>query len=125
VPAFTNRDVPVTRACVLLGVSRRRLKYASKSTKKNSELVNRLMELTRQHPRWGCRQLRRSLRRRGEVVNLKRVRRLCRLHGLLLRQRRRKKRLGIGAGMIRLSIGLETTEDLLWDLDQALQATSA
>mgnify|MGYP000346385418 CR=1 FL=1 len=32
---------------------------------------------------------------------------------------------GISAGMIRLSIGLETTEDLLWDLDQALQATSA
>jgi O-acetylhomoserine (thiol)-lyase len=30
---------------------------------------------------------------------------------------------GIDAGMIRLSIGLETTEDLLWDLDQALQAT--
>jgi len=28
---------------------------------------------------------------------------------------------GIDAGMIRLSIGLETTEDLLWDLDQALQ----
>lgn len=32
---------------------------------------------------------------------------------------------GVNAGMIRLSIGLETTEDLLWDLDQALQATSA
>lgn len=32
---------------------------------------------------------------------------------------------GIDGGMIRLSIGLETTEDLLWDLDQALQATSA
>lgn len=31
---------------------------------------------------------------------------------------------GVTAGMIRLSIGLETTEDLLWDLDQALQATS-
>jgi O-acetylhomoserine (thiol)-lyase len=30
---------------------------------------------------------------------------------------------GVDAGMIRLSIGLETTEDLLWDLDQALQAT--
>jgi O-acetylhomoserine (thiol)-lyase len=30
---------------------------------------------------------------------------------------------GIDAGMIRLSIGLETTEDLLWDLDQALQLT--
>ncbi len=32
---------------------------------------------------------------------------------------------GVTGGMIRLSIGLETTEDLLWDLDQALQATSA
>ena len=32
---------------------------------------------------------------------------------------------GIGPEMIRLSIGLETTEDLLWDLDQALSAISA
>jgi O-acetylhomoserine (thiol)-lyase len=32
---------------------------------------------------------------------------------------------GIDGGMIRLSIGLETTEDLLWDLDQALQTTLA
>jgi O-acetylhomoserine (thiol)-lyase len=32
---------------------------------------------------------------------------------------------GVGPGMIRLSIGLETLEDLLWDLDQALQTTSA
>lgn len=32
---------------------------------------------------------------------------------------------GISAGTIRLSVGLETTEDLLWDLDQALSAMSA
>ncbi len=31
---------------------------------------------------------------------------------------------GVGPGMIRLSIGLETQEDLLWDLDQALRAIS-
>lgn len=31
---------------------------------------------------------------------------------------------GVSAGMIRLSIGLETTEDLIWDLDQSLLATS-
>ena len=30
---------------------------------------------------------------------------------------------GIGPGMIRLSVGLETLEDLLWDLDQALRVT--
>ena len=29
---------------------------------------------------------------------------------------------GVGPGMIRLSVGLETKEDLLWDLDQALHA---
>jgi O-acetylhomoserine (thiol)-lyase len=32
---------------------------------------------------------------------------------------------GVSPAMIRLSIGLETTEDLLWDLDQALSVTSA
>jgi O-acetylhomoserine (thiol)-lyase len=29
---------------------------------------------------------------------------------------------GIGPGLIRLSIGLETLDDLLWDLDRALAA---
>ncbi len=32
---------------------------------------------------------------------------------------------GVGPGMIRLSIGLETVDDLLWDLDQALAALEA
>ncbi len=32
---------------------------------------------------------------------------------------------GVSPAMIRLSIGLETIEDLLWDLDQALLSTSA
>ncbi|MCB0009938.1 MAG: O-acetylhomoserine aminocarboxypropyltransferase/cysteine synthase, partial [Anaerolineales bacterium] len=35
------------------------------------------------------------------------------------------KKAGVNPGTIRLSIGLESVEDLLWDLDQALLATSA
>jgi O-acetylhomoserine (thiol)-lyase len=31
---------------------------------------------------------------------------------------------GVGPELIRLSVGLETVEDLLWDLDQALRAIS-
>jgi transposase InsO family protein len=58
-----------------------------------------MKELTQKHPRAGTRQLRRLLKREGTGVNLKRVRRLCRLHGLMLSQKRRRKRLGIGAGM--------------------------
>jgi O-acetylhomoserine (thiol)-lyase len=34
------------------------------------------------------------------------------------------ERAGVGPELIRLSVGLETLEDLLWDLDQALLATS-
>jgi putative transposase len=97
VPCFEQRDVPVSRACELIGVSRRRLNYTSRKNDKG--LVERLMELASAHPRFGARQLRRMLRREGTRVNLKRVRRLCRKHGLLLRQKRCRKRLGIGVGM--------------------------
>jgi O-acetylhomoserine (thiol)-lyase len=30
----------------------------------------------------------------------------------------------VGPELVRLSIGLETTDDLLWDLDQALRAAA-
>lgn len=98
-PAFERREVSMTRACVLLGVSRRRVKYASKRIANDEALVTRMKELAQKHPRAGARQLRRLLKREGTGVNLKRVRRLCRKHGLLLKQRRRRKRLGIGAGL--------------------------
>ena len=57
------------------------------------------MDLAKQHPRYGVRRLWALLRREGRRVNLKRVRRLCRKHGLLLRQKRRRKRRGIGIGV--------------------------
>lgn len=87
----------MTRACLLLGISRRRVGYVSR--RNDEALVKRLRTLADRHRRAGARQLRRLLRREGMNVNLKRVRRLCRLHGLLLKPKRRRKRLGIGAGM--------------------------
>lgn len=56
-------------------------------------------ELSLANPTYGVRMLWAKLRQAGLVVNRKRVRRLCRLHGLLVRARRRRKRRGIGAGM--------------------------
>jgi putative transposase len=97
VPCFQARDVSVSRACELLGVSRRRLKYLP--SRDDSELLERLMELAGRHPRFGARQLCRMLIRQGTRVNIKRVRRLCRKHGLLLNQKRRRKRRGIGCGL--------------------------
>lgn len=92
------REVSTTRACGLVKVSRRRLSYASR--KDDRALVEELKDLAAAHPRYGSRRLCVMLRReRGRVVNLKKVRRLCREHGLLLRQKRRRKRRGIGAGV--------------------------
>jgi putative transposase len=94
---FQGRGVSMSRACALLGICRRRLKYTSR--RDDAELVERLKALAAAHPRMGARQLWRMLRLDGLVVNLKRVRRLCRQHGLLLKQKRRRKRRGIGCGM--------------------------
>ena len=92
------REVSASRACELVKVSRRRLSYASR--KDGGALVAELKDLAAAHPRYGSRRLCVMLRReRGRVVNLKKVRRLCREHGLLLRQKRRRKRRGIGAGV--------------------------
>ncbi len=97
VPIFQTREISRSRACELIGISRRRLKYASR--KNDADLVARLKTLAQAHPRFGVRSLWRQIRRAGLIVNLKRVRRLCKLHGLLLKQKRRRKRLGIGAGL--------------------------
>jgi putative transposase len=82
---------------LLLGLSRSWLGYLS--AEKDDGLASRLMELAKAHPRHGVRMLWAMLRRKGSRVNLKRVRRLCKKHGLLLKQKRRRKRRGIGIGM--------------------------
>lgn len=92
-----RRERSASRACELVKVSRRRLGYVSR--KKDEELTMKLKELAAAHPRYGCRRLREMLRRDGRGVNPKRVRRLCREHGLLLKQRRRRKRRGVGIGV--------------------------
>lgn len=90
------RKMSTSSACGLVKVSRRRLTYVS--SKKDDELVARLKELAIEHPRYGSRRLWAMLRRQGRKINLKRVRRLCRKHGLSLKAKVRRKRRGIGIG---------------------------
>ena len=81
---MTRRDLSARRACGLLGVSRRWLKYRGKRGA-DDPVLRRLKDLAARHPRYGYRRLHvvltRELARRGVSVNLKRVRRLCVLHG--------------------------------------------
>ena len=50
-----GRGVPVSRACDLAKVSRRRLGYVVR--KEDPELTGRLKDLAAAHPRYGCRRL--------------------------------------------------------------------
>lgn len=91
------RELSSRRACELAGVSRRRLWYRSR--RKPDALLKRLLELARANPRKGYRMLHAMLKREGYQVNVKRVRRLCRRHGLTLSRKKRRKRRGIGMGV--------------------------
>lgn len=77
-------------ACRALGVSRASHRYESRRAEPE-ELLARLRELAAKRPRAGYRTLCRLLRREGVAVNHKRVYRLYRAEGLLIRVKRRKR----------------------------------
>jgi putative transposase len=87
------REVSARRACELVGISRRWIGYLSRA--KDDGLATRLKALALAHPRFGYRRLWALLRREGEKVNVKRVRRLCVESGLKLKRRITRKRRGI------------------------------
>jgi putative transposase len=91
------RKLSARRACELAGVSRRRLGYSSR--RRGDTIVGRLKKLAAERPRYGYRRLHQMLKREGHRVNVKRVRRLCVLHGLKLSRKVRRKRRGQGIGV--------------------------
>lgn len=93
-----KRELSARRSCELLGVSRRWLGYAGRRGRVDP-ILPRLKLLAARHPRYGYRRLHVMLGREGWRVNVKRVRRLCVLHGLKLSRKRRRKRRGVGTGV--------------------------
>lgn len=95
----SSRGMSLRTACPLVKVSRRRLRYRGRQAAKDAAIVERLKELAGRYPSYGVRMLSSKLRQQDLRVNRKRVARLCRKHGLLLKQKRRRKRRGIGIGV--------------------------
>jgi len=95
--AAAGSRLSARRASEIVGLSRRWLRYCSR--RKDDGVAERLKELAAKFPRFGYRRLHAMLRREGRRINLKRVRRLCRLHGLKLSRKVRRKRRGIGIGV--------------------------
>jgi putative transposase len=78
------------KACRLLELDRSSYRYQAVPDP-DTELRGKLVELARQKPRYGYRRLHVLLERRGSRVNVKRVYRLYREEGLMVRRRRRKR----------------------------------
>ena len=83
-------DMSERRACSLAGQSRSVQQYRSTATPMEG-LLDRLVELAGERPRFGYRRLTILLRREGFLVNHKRIWRLYQSLGLAVRRRRRKR----------------------------------
>jgi transposase InsO family protein len=83
------------RACRVLGQPRSTQRREPVTRADEPRLVARMLDLVRQHPRFGYRRIAALLRREGWRVNRKRVYRLWRQQGLRVpRKQRKKRRLG-------------------------------
>jgi len=80
------------RACGVLGQPRQTQRYRPRVQEPERRLVERMLALVREHPRYGYRRIWALLRREGWSVNRKRVYRLWRREGLKVPQKARKKR---------------------------------
>jgi putative transposase len=86
------------RACRVLRQPRSTQRQEPRRKEEEVALVRRMLELVRQHPRFGYRRIGALLRREGWRVNRKRVWRLWRQQGLKVpRKQRKKRRLGSSA----------------------------
>ena len=81
------------RACRALGQPRSSQRYVGAEREREEELLLRIRELAREHPRYGYRRIRALLKREGWSVNLKRVHRLWKKERLSVPPRRSRKRI--------------------------------
>lgn len=110
---MTERAMGVTRACVLVGISRSVFRYESKRAEANVQLTARLAALAAEKRRYGYRRLHVLIWREGHVVNWKRLYRLYRDAGLAVRRRKRKR---IGR-VERRPLPKPTMPNVSWSMD--------
>ena len=103
--AFSER-----RACGLLTMAVSSYRYETKRT--DEPLRARLVELAREKPRFGYRRLHVLLGRSGEPVNHKRVHRVYREAGLMIRRKKRKHCVRVGKPLV-----ARTAANQEWALD--------
>jgi len=86
-----QHQVSERRACRVIPISRKAVRYESTRPRQDATLVTRLKALGEQYPRYGYLMLHSLLRAEGVVVNRKRTYRLYTALGMQVRTKRRKK----------------------------------
>jgi putative transposase len=93
---LVNRYAATQRkACELAHIARSSYRYRAR-TERNDQLRTRLVELAQEQPRYRYRRLGVLLKRKGEIVNHKRLFRVYREAGLSVKRRRRKRLVRVG-----------------------------
>ena len=78
-----QQSLSIQRQCELLGISRSNYYYQPRPESEHNLLLMRLMDAQYlKRPFYGVRRMHQYLLRRGHTVNVKRIKRLCRLMGL-------------------------------------------
>lgn len=108
------------RACQLIGLSRSVLRYQPRASVQNTELQAQLVELAQERRRFGYRRLHILLRRAGVQVNHKRIYRLYRAAGLMVKRRRRRH----GVAVERERLSLPSAPNQVWSMDFVFDALS-
>ena len=111
------------RACEVLGQSRSSQRYQPVISDDEAPLVKRMLELVREFPRFGYRQIGRLIRHEGFPVNIKRIYRLWRREGLKVPQKKlKKRRLGdVTGGITRRQA---EHKDHVWSVDFIFDRTT-
>lgn len=109
--AMSTAGLTERRACRYTGFSRSSQRYAA-CRPLQATLRERLLTLATLRPRWGYRRLHWLLRREGQRVNRKRIYRLYRELGLVVRRRKRKR-----IAVARRPITPPTRPNQRWSMD--------
>lgn len=81
-----------SQACRALGLARSSYYATSRRSNESIRKENRIVELSKDKPRYGYRRITALMRREGEQANPKRVQAVRRKHGLQVRKRQRRTR---------------------------------
>jgi transposase InsO family protein len=104
----------IAQACRALKLARSGYYRVRKVSRSSRQVGNRVVALSRAHPRYGYRRITALLRREGKVVNAKRVARLRRAEGLQVRKRQRRLR-RVGPGHAERLRATQRNEVWSWD----------